>query len=126
MPLGCVLVAGVLAPSASAAAAPPDVVQFASPKRFWCMTAHPGQAQVTVGWSVPTATAVTVLLDGRPLHQGLRDRIPFAVLAGKADGIGATVVFPCRSGRTHRVTIRWRAAGSAAASRTVTIHRARG
>jgi hypothetical protein len=125
MPLGCVLAAGALAPSALAAAAPPDVAQFASPHRFWCMTAHPGQAQVTVGWSVPTATAVTVLLDGRPLHQGLRDRLPFAVLAGKADGIGATVVFPCRSGQTHKVTIRWRAAGSAATTRTVTIRKAR-
>ena len=34
----------------------PKVVQFQAPRRYWCLPAHPGQAQVTVGWSVPSAT----------------------------------------------------------------------
>ncbi len=103
---------------------PPKVVQFAAPRRFWCLQAHPGQAQVTIGWSVPSATDVAVLLDGRRLHAGLRRALPFAVLAGPASGIGATVVFPCRSGDRHRITIRWRMGSSPPAQRTVTIAKA--
>jgi hypothetical protein len=33
-------------------------------------------------------------------------------------------VFPCNAGNHHRITIRWRAHGSPAAERTVTITKA--
>jgi hypothetical protein len=107
----------------TAAAAPP-IVQFGSVPRFWCLAAFPGQAQTTIGWSVPTATSATVLLDGQVLHQGIRKQLPFAVLAGKADGLGVTVVFGCATGRSHRVTIRWRNGDSPASHRTITIRKA--
>lgn len=125
-PLVWVVAVGAFAASARAAAPAPEVAQFAAPKRFWCLQAHPGQAQVTIGWSVPSTTAVTVLLDGRALRQGLRHELPFAVLAGQADGIGATIVFRCGSGSHHRITLRWRTGDSAAATRTVTIRKAHG
>jgi hypothetical protein len=101
----------------------PKVVQFAAPRRYWCLLAHRGQAQVTVGWSVPSATRVAVLLDGTALHSGIRKALPFWVPAGKPDGIGGTIVFPC-PGNRHRVTIRWRMKSSTAETRTVTIRKA--
>ncbi len=103
----------------------PRVVQFAAPRRYWCLPAHPGQAQATIGWSVPSATKLTVALDGRVLHQGIRRALPFAVPAGKADGIGVTIVFACAPGSSHTVTIRWRAGRSATTTRTVTIGKAK-
>jgi hypothetical protein len=111
-------------PTITTADGAPKVVQFASPRQFWCMKAHPGQAQVTVGWSVPSATTVTVALDGTSLHSGIRKVLPFWVPAGKADGIGATVVFPCSSGNSHRITVRWRMRRSPTEMRTVTIRKA--
>ncbi len=112
------------APTATSAATAPHVAQFASVPRFWCLPAHPGQAQTTIGWSVPTATSATVLLDGRALHQGIRKQLPFAVMAGKPAGIGVTVVFACRPGDHHRITIRWRDGSSPASARTVRIRKA--
>ena len=53
------------------------------------------QAQVTVGWSVPSATDVTVLLDGASPPVGIQDTAPYQVPAGKAPGVGSTIVFPC-------------------------------
>lgn len=107
-----------------AAGGAPRIVQFHAPRRFWCLPAHPGQAQVTIGWSVPAATAVTVLVDGRRVPLRIRRRAPFAVLAGTPSGIGATVVFACRSGTRHRVEIRWRAGDSPPARKVVSIRRA--
>lgn len=118
-------------PPATTAPAPPPaadgaprVAQFHAPRRFWCLPAHPGQAQVTIGWSVPAATAVAVLVDGRRVPLGLRRRPPFAVLAGTPAGIGATVVFACRPRTRHRIEIRWRAGDSPAARRVVSVRRA--
>jgi hypothetical protein len=102
----------------------PKVVQFKTPRKFWCLNDNPGQAQVIVGWSVPSATSVAVLLDGTRLHSGIRAALPFEVPAGDPSGIGSTVVFPCNSGARHRVTIRWRAHGSPVTQRTVTIAKA--
>jgi hypothetical protein len=102
----------------------PKVVQFKVPGNFWCLHADPGQAQVIVGWSAPSATSAAVLLDGKRVHTGIRKTLPFAVPAGDPSGIGSTVVFPCNAGNHHRITIRWRAHGSPAAERTVTITKA--
>jgi hypothetical protein len=101
----------------------PRVVQFAVPHRFWCLKAHPDQAQVTAGWSVPSATHVAVLLDGAQVHAGIRKSLPFSVQAGTPAGIGTTVVFPCRGTRTHRLTVRWQAHGSPWAEREATIRK---
>lgn len=113
-------------PTVTTTGGAPKVVQFAAPKRFFCVPAHPGQAQVTIGWSVPSATAVDVRLDGKQLHEGIRKALPFAVPAGPPSGIGSTIVFPCRPARTHTVTIRWRMGSSTPAERTVKITRAKG
>jgi hypothetical protein len=111
-------------PTITTATGAPKVVQFAAPRTFWCMRDPAGQAQVTVGWSVPSASAVAVAFDGKKLHAGIRDALPFWVPAGKAAGIGATVVFACNSRDRHRVTVRWRMHGSPAETRTVTIRKA--
>ena len=123
-------------PTTTAAAAPtptvttangaPGIRQFAAPKTFFCMAAHPNQAQVTIGWSVPNATAVDVRLDGKVLHEGIRKALPFAVPAGPPTGIGSTIVFPCRPDRTHTVKIRWRSGSSPTSERTVKITKAKG
>jgi hypothetical protein len=102
----------------------PKVTQFRSPGKFWCLHADPGQAQATVGWSAPSATSVSVLLDGTRLHSGIRKTLPFEVPAGDPSGIGSTVVFPCNAGNRHRITIRWRGHGSPMTQRTVTITKA--
>jgi hypothetical protein len=106
-------------------AGPPQVVQIGAPKRFWCLKAFPGQAQVIVGWSVPAATSLVVSLDGKELHQGMREALPFAVVAGKPAGLGVTVVFPCRSGRRHTISMRWTAGDSPPAERSITVTKAR-
>jgi hypothetical protein len=100
------------------------IAQFDSPRKFWCLPGHPGQAQVIVGWSVPSAKKVAVFLDGRRLHSGIREKLPYWVPAGDASGIGATVVFRCGSAERHRVRVRWRIPSSPAVNRTVTIHKA--
>jgi hypothetical protein len=102
----------------------PKVAQFRNPPRFWCLEAHPGQAQVIVGWSVPAAKKVAVFLDGRRLHTGIRKRLPFWVPAGDASGIGATVVFGCDAGDRHRITVRWRARSGPATARRTTVTKA--
>jgi hypothetical protein len=123
-------------PTTTVAATPPDptvttpdgapkVVQWAASKRYWCLAVHPGEAQTTVGWSAPSATSAEVLLDGRVLRTGLGHRPPYALLAPGPTGIGATIVFPCADGRSHRVTVRWRKDASPVVTKTVRIERAR-
>jgi hypothetical protein len=116
----------VSTPTTATTAGGPKVRQFAAPKRFFCLSAHPNQTQVTIGWSAPSADAVDVRLDGKRLHSGIRKALPFAVPAGPASGIGSTIVFPCRPARAHTVTIRWRTGSSVLAERTVKITRAKG
>ena len=90
------------------------------------MDGDPGQAQATLGWSVPEAQGVKVFLDGEQLHSGIRDRLPFSVLAGDAAGIGTTIVFPCE-GDEHEVQVRWRLDGDAPRpEQSVTISKATG
>jgi hypothetical protein len=113
------------APPATTPTGAPKVVQFDAPKRFWCLKADPGQAQVIVGWSVPTATDLVVLLDGKVLPQGLLDNpVPFAVVAGKPMGLGVTVVFGCKAGSRHTITMRWSENGGPATTRSVTVVKA--
>jgi hypothetical protein len=112
------------APTITTASGAPKVVEFAAPHSFWCLEAHAGQAQVTLGWSVPSATTVAVLLDGRRVHTGIRKALPFWLPAGKAAGIGGTIVFRCRSQNRHRVTVHWRMRRSAIETRTVAIRKA--
>jgi hypothetical protein len=111
-------------PTVTTADGAPKIIQWEAPRSFWCLKAHPGQAQVTVGWSAPSATTVAVLLDGTLLHTGIRKALPFWVPAGKAAGIGGTLVFRCGAGNQHRVTVRWRRHGSPVETRTVTIRKA--
>ena len=82
------------------------------------------KAQLTVGWSVPSATGVTVELDGKPLDEGIRRKLPFHVLAGPPAGIGTTVVFGCRSGKAHTLTVRWRGGDAKTVERTLRIRKA--
>jgi hypothetical protein len=100
------------------------VAQFDAPRRFWCLRAYPRQAQITIGWSVPAATDVTVLLDGRPLREGIRRKRPFHVLAGPPAGIGTTVVFGCHSGTRHTLVIRWSKGTSKTIERSLRIRKA--
>lgn len=103
-----------------------DIAQFAAPDEFWCLDGEPTQAQATLGWSVPEAKEVKVFLDGDRLHSGIRNQLPYSVLAGDAPGIGTTVVFPCE-GNEHEIEVRWRLGGDAPpAERTVTITKASG
>jgi hypothetical protein len=111
-------------PSEKKRSGAPKVAQFRHPPRFWCLEAHPGQAQVIVGWSAPAAKKVAVLLDGEKLHAGIRERLPFWVPAGDASGIGATVVFGCDAGERHRITVRWRARSGPATARRLMITKA--
>jgi hypothetical protein len=99
----------------------PEVVRFVVPDRFWCLVDDPSEAQVTVGWHVPSATEVEVLLDGVAVPAGFQPALPYQLPAGGPTGIGATVVFPCEDGDQHSVTVRWRSGTSPTAERTGTI-----
>src|SRR3954451_25301750 len=57
----------------------PKVTQFKAPSTFWCLPQSPNRAQVTIGWNVPSATAVSVKLDGRRIPTGIRTALPFQV-----------------------------------------------
>ena len=109
----------------------PRVTEFNAPNQFWCMSGYPNRAQVTIGWHVPSATAVSLGLDGRPLPTPPLERLyaagqpPFEVPAGGPSGIGATVVFPCVPGQRHMITVAWRTGGSPVTRRVVTVTKAR-
>jgi hypothetical protein len=113
-------------PVAPVGAADGAIAQFEAPTEFWCMDGDPAQAQATLGWKVPEAKSVKVYLDGEKLHSGIRERLPFSVLAGDAAGIGTTVVFPCE-GDEHDIEVRWRLDGDAPSpAQAVTISKAAG
>ncbi len=101
----------------------PVVEQFVAPDSFVCLAEDPRQAQVTVGWDVPTATDVTILLDGAPVHSGIHDELPFAVTAGTARGIGSTIVFDCAASDARTITIQWTVGASPPAEHVVQVVR---
>jgi len=112
-------------PSVTTPAGGPAIGTFNAPASFVCLAQDPSQAQVTLGWIVPSATVVTVELDGRTLPRGIRDTVPYVVPAGKAVGPGATVVFACDDTR-HTITVNWRVRASPATTRVVSVARATG
>lgn len=98
----------------------PAVDNFTVLPTFTCLKDEPARSVVTVGWSAPSATAVTLSLDGQPLQTGIRTEVPFQVPAGGPTGIGAAVVFDCRSSDVHTIEVVW-TDGTSSQSRTVTI-----
>ncbi|GAA2062955.1 hypothetical protein [Williamsia deligens] len=90
---------------------------------YTCLDGSPRRAIVTVGWTAPSATGVTVSLDGRRLASGLSNPLPYQVPAGGPTGIGATVAFACDGPPQHTITIDWTADTLNPATRTVTITR---
>jgi hypothetical protein len=94
------------------------------------MSGYPNRVQVTVGWHVPSATAVSLALDGRPLSAPPLQRLyasaqpPFEVPVGGPSGIGATIVFPCVPGQRHTIALAWRAGRSPITRRVVTVTKA--
>lgn len=99
----------------------PEVVEFGAPDSFRCL-ADGIEGQATIGWSVPSATSVTVLLDGTPPATGIQDSLPYQIPAGPAPGVGSTIVFPCDSADQHTFTFVW-ALGDATTTRSVTLTR---
>ena len=91
----------------------PAVDPFVAPHTFVCLAEDPNQAQVTIGWDVPTASDVEIRLDGVPVPSGsapsCRSRCP---PAARAAGIGSTVVFDCDASEAWTITIQWTAHGS--------------
>ena len=98
----------------------PEVVEFGAPDSFRCL-ANGIEGQTTIGWSVPSATSVTVLLDGTAPATGIQDSLPYQIPAGPAPGVGSTIVFPCDSAE-HTFTFVW-ALGDASTTRSVTLTR---
>ncbi|MDI9917320.1 hypothetical protein [Rhodococcus sp. IEGM 1379] len=76
---------------------------------------------MTVGWSAPSATDVSLALDGQLLPVGIQNELPYQVPAGGPTGIGAAVVFACDSATHHTIDITWTGHARPATSRTVTI-----
>lgn len=109
----------------------PRITQFHAPNQFSCLGGYPNRAQVTIGWHVPSATAVSLALDGRALATLPLNRLlvpgqrPFEVLAGDPSGIGATIVFPCAPGQRHTIALGWRTEHSPVTRRVVTVTEAR-
>jgi hypothetical protein len=108
-------------PVVSTPSGQPAITQFNAPSTFSCLTVYPSQAQVTIGWHVPSADQVSIRLDGAPIHIGIEDALPFDVPAGPATGPGTTIVFACAAGDHHQVTLRWDAAGLRPVTRTFTV-----
>lgn len=102
----------------------PAVVEFGVSESFSCL-ANGVEGQVTIGWSVPSATDVSVLLDGTAPATGIQDDLPYQIPAGPAAGVGSTVVFPCQSADEHTFTVIW-ALGDTTTTREVTVTRAAG
>lgn len=114
-------------PSMLTADGAPAIAEFTAPNTFHCLaatTAHNRQAQISVGWSVPSATNLVVTLDGMAVHAGIRDTVPFHVPAGSPAGIGTTVVFACGPATQHTLTFTWQADGSPVTERILPITKA--
>ncbi len=117
-------------PGITTSSGAPRVTQFAAPTKFWCLSDYANRAQVTIGWHVPSATDVSLALDGRALSTVRLSRLlapgqpPFEVLAGGPTGIGVTIVFPCKPVERHTITMRWRIGHSPSTRRVVTVKRA--
>jgi hypothetical protein len=94
------------------------------------MSGYVNRAQITIGWHVPSATAVSVALDGRALPIPALTRIyapaqpPFEVPAGPPSGVGTAIVFPCMPGERHTIALGWRAGRSPVTRRVVTVTKA--
>jgi hypothetical protein len=99
----------------------PEVTQVETPKTFRCLPEYTDQAQVTIGFSSPNATAVTFTLDGKTLPVGIKDTAPFEVPANGPTGIGATIVFACSAGKNHTIEGSWVTGDSPATTRTFTV-----
>ncbi len=97
------------------------VLQFHPPTSFSCLAQYPSQAQVTIGWNIPSATRVTETFDGTMMHSGIRDALPFAVSAGV--NLGTTLVFGCDSGVSHTIVLTWYGQGLSPTRRVVTVHK---
>jgi hypothetical protein len=97
------------------------VLQFHAPTSFSCLAQYPSQAQVTIGWNIPSATSVTETFDGTIMHSGIRDTLPFAVSAGV--NLGTTLVFGCNSGATHTIVLTWYGQGLPPLRRVVAVHK---
>jgi hypothetical protein len=108
----------------------PRITEFKAPNQYRCMAGYPNRAQVTIGWNVPSATTVSLALDGRALpippltHIYAPAQPPFEVPAGPASGIGAAIVFPCVPGQRHTIALSWRAGSSPVTRRVVTLTKA--
>jgi hypothetical protein len=112
-----------LAPVVTEPGGSPAVEAFVAPETFVCLAEDPRQAQVTLGWDVPTATEVAISLDGEPVPSGIRDELPFEVPAGGARGIGTTVVFACDGSDARTITIAWSIDGSPPTEQVVNVVR---
>lgn len=99
----------------------PALVEYHAPSTFTCMPGTPDQAQITLGWSAPSATDVSFTLDGAPLAKGIQNPIPYEVPAGGAAQVGATIVFACEPASTHTITATWRMNDSPPTERVITI-----
>jgi hypothetical protein len=98
----------------------PALTMFNAPSSYTCLTQDPTQAQVTLGWSAPSATQVVVTLDGTPPPRGIRAALPYEVPAGPATGPGVTIVFACGTA-PHTIELRWQRQHSAATVRDVSV-----
>jgi hypothetical protein len=99
----------------------PEVTTFNAPTSFTCLAQDPSQAQVTIGWTAPSATQVAIGLDGAPPPSGIRNSFPFQVPAGPASGPGVTIVFACGPAFQHTITLAWRMKKSPRTLRVVSI-----
>lgn len=97
------------------------VGDFVIQPTYECLDKTPRQAIVTVGWTAPSATSVSVTLDGRVLSTGIQPTLPYQVPAGGAPGIGATVAFSCDGPTSHTLALTWSADGLKPNTRTATI-----
>jgi hypothetical protein len=99
------------------------VTEFHVPSSFSCLAADPTRALITIGWNVPSANDVRLILDDHALPTGMDHPVPYQVPAGGAKGIGATIVFSCAGPSERTIGIEWTAADALAARRTASITR---
>jgi len=108
------------APNVTTPQGGPALAMFNAPTSFSCLTQDPAQAQVTIGWDAPSATQVTVTLDGVQPPRGIRASVPYEVPAGPPRGPGVTVVFACGAPH-HTIRLRWTMNHSPGTMRVVSV-----